>query len=128
MARLPRKAIELFNDDQAMKGKATADAAGKPHLTPKVTMMAITDESIAYSEMAGGTTEADSEATKQAALLACKELKALKATGVVQGACTSGDVFERFRKMAEGKRGLDVSNSVLTRVEEVSTGAGKKIA
>jgi len=128
MAKLPEKAIELFNDNQAMKVIATVDAQGKPHLAPKGTMMALDDETIAYSEMAGGKTKANLEATRQAALLACKELKAWKVRGVLQGIHTSGDVFERFKKTAKEKFGLDVNNVVVIRVEEVFTSSGKKIA
>ena len=128
MAKLPEKAMELFNDRQAMKIIATVDAAGKPHLTPKGTMMAIDDETIAYSEMAGGKTKANLEATEQAAVLACKELKAWKVRGVLQGVYTSGDVFEKFRKTAKEELGLDVNNVVTIKVEEVFTSSGKKIA
>ncbi len=59
MAKLSEKAMELFNDHQAMKVMAAVDAADKPHLTPKGTMMAIDDETIAYSEMAGGRAKAN---------------------------------------------------------------------
>jgi hypothetical protein len=128
MARLPEKAVELFNDLQAMKVIATVDATGKPHLTPKGTMMAIDDETIAYSEMAGGKTKANLESTKQAAMLACKEQKAWKARGVLQGVYTSGDVFEQFKKTVKEKLGLDVNNVVTIKVEEVYTGSGKKVA
>ena len=128
MAKLPEKAIELFNDPQALKVIATVDAAGKPHLTPKGTMMAFNDETIAYSEMAGGKTKANLEATKQAALLACKELKAWKVRGVLQGVYTSGETFEQFKKTAKEKFGLDVNNVVLIKVEEVFTSSGKKVA
>jgi predicted pyridoxine 5'-phosphate oxidase superfamily flavin-nucleotide-binding protein len=128
MVKLPEKAMELFNDLQAMKVIATVDATGKPHITPKGSMMAIDDETIAYSEMAGGKTKANLEATKQAAVLACKELKAWKVRGVLGGIYTSGDVFEQFKKTAKEKFGLDVNNVVTLKVEEVYTGGGKQIA
>ena len=128
MAKLPEKAMDLFNDLQAMKIIATVDATGKPHLTPKGTLMAIDDETIAYSEMAGGKTKANLESTKQAAVLACKELKAWKVRGVLQGVHTSGDVFEQFKKTAKERLDLDVNNVVTIKVEEVYTGGGKQIA
>ena len=128
MAKLPDKAMELFNDLQAMKIIATVDATGKPHLTPKGTIMAIDDETIAYSEMAGGKTKANLESTKQAAVLACKELKAWKVRGVLQGVHTSGDVFEQFKKTAKEKLGLDINNVVTIKVEEVYTSSGKQVA
>jgi len=120
--------MELFNDLQAMKVIATVDATGKPHITPKGSMMAIDDETIAYSEMAGGKTKANLEATKQAAVLACKELKAWKVRGVLRGVYTAGDIFEQFKKTAKEKFGLDVNNVVTIKVEEVYTSSGKKIA
>ncbi len=128
MAKLPEKAMELFNDVQAMKIIATVDATGKPHLTPKGTMMAIDDETIAYSEMAGGKTKANLEATKQAAVLACKELKAWKVRGVLQGVHTCDDVFEQFKKTVKEKLGLDINNVVTIKVEEVYTSSGKQVA
>jgi len=118
----------LFNDLQAMKVIATVDATGKPHITPKGSMMAIDDETIAYSEMVGGKTKANLEATKQAAVLACKELKAWKVRGVLRGVYTAGDIFEQFKKTAKEKFGLDVNNVVTIKVEEVYTSSGKKIA
>ena len=127
MAKLPEKAMDLFNDLQSMKVIATVGATGKPHLTPKGSMMAIDDETIAYAEMAGGKTKANLEATKQAAVLACKELKAWKVTGSLRGIYTSGDVFEQFKKTAKEKLGLDINNVVLINVEEVYTGGGKQI-
>jgi len=128
MAKLPEKAMELFNDVQALKVIATVDANGRPHLTPKGTLMAVDDETIAYSEMAGGKTKANLEATKQAAVLASKELKAWKVRGVLQGVHTSGDVFEGFKKTAKEKFGLDVNNVVLIKIEEVYTSSGKQVA
>jgi predicted pyridoxine 5'-phosphate oxidase superfamily flavin-nucleotide-binding protein len=128
MAKLPEKAMELFNDLQALRVIATVDATGKPHLTPKGSMMAIDDETIAYSEMAGGKTKANLEATKQAAVLACKELKAWKVRGVLRGIYTSGPLFEQFKKTAKEKLGLDVNNVVAIKVEEVYTSSGKKVA
>jgi len=128
MAKLPEKAMELFNDLQAMKIIATVDATGKPHLTPKGTIMAIDDETIAYSEMADGKTKANLESTKQAAVLACKELKTWKVRGVLQGVHTSGDVFEQFKKTAKEKLGLDINNVVTIKVEEVYTSSGKQVA
>ena len=120
--------MELFNDHQAMKVMAAVDAADKPHLTPKGTLMAIDDETMAHSEMAGGRAKANLEATKQAAVLAYRELKGWKARGGLQGIYTSGDVFEQFKKRAKEKLGLDVNNVVTIKVEEVFTSAGKKIA
>jgi len=127
MTKLPEKAMALFNDIEAMKVIATVDSNGKPHMAPKGSMMAIDDETIAYAEMAGGKTKANLEATKQAAVLACKELKAWKINGILQGIYTSGDVFEQFQKTAKEKLGLDVNNVVLIKVEDIFTGGGKQI-
>ena len=127
MAKLPEKAMDLFNDLQALKVVATVDATGKPHIAPKGSLMAIDDETIAYAEMAGGKTKANLESTKQAAVLTCKELKAWKLRASLQGVYTSGDVFEQFKKTAKEKMGLDVNNVVILKVEEVYTGGGKQI-
>ena len=127
MAKLPKEAMDLFNDLQAIKVIATVDTLGKPNVAVKGSLMAIDDETIVYAEMAGGKTKANLEWTKQAAVIACKGMTAYQVKGDFQGFKTSGDVFEQFSRQVKERLNLDVKNVGTIKIEEVYS-RGKKIA
>jgi len=127
MAKLPQEAMDFLNDPKALKLIATVDANGKPNVATKGSVMTIDDETVAYAEMAGTKTRTNLEATKRAAVLACKGLKSYQAKGVFQGFQTSGDIFQRVAKQLKEAFNLDANNVGIIKVEEVYCG-GKKIA
>jgi predicted pyridoxine 5'-phosphate oxidase superfamily flavin-nucleotide-binding protein len=127
MAKLPQEAMDFLNDLKALKLIATADAVGNPNVAAKGSVMAIDDETIAYVEMAGTKTKANLEATKKAAVLACKGMKSYQAKGVFQGFQTSGNIFQRVAKQLKEAFNLDAKNVGIIKVEEVYCGS-KKLA
>ena len=125
MAKLPQEAMDLFNDPKALKLIATVDAVGKPNVAAKGSVTAIDDETIAYVEMAGTKTRTNLEATKKAAVLACKGMKSYQAKGVFQGFQTSGNIFQRVAKQLKEAFNLDAKNVGIIKVEEVYCGSKK---
>jgi hypothetical protein len=77
--------------------------------------------------MAGTKTKANLEATKKAAVLACKGMKSYQAKGVFQGFQTSGNIFQRVAKQLKEAFNLDAKNVGIIKVEEVYCGS-KKLA
>ena len=128
MNKLPKEAMDLFNDPQASKVIATVDANGKPNVAAKGTLMAVDEETIAYSEMAGAKTRANLESTKKAAVLVFKGRTTYQVKGDFQGFQTSGDVFGQVAKQVKERLNIDIKNVGIIKVEEVYGIGGRKIA
>ena len=74
MAKMPKEAVELFNDPQASKVIATVDANGTPNVTPKGSLLAIDAETIAFAETRDSSkTKANLEVTKKGAAVVFKQ-------------------------------------------------------
>ena len=122
MAKLPKEAMDLFSDPKASKVIATVDSQGNPNVAAKGSLMAFDDETIIYSEMAGGKTKANLESTKKAAVIIFKGATSYQAKGKFQGFQTSGEIFDEVAKIMKEGFNFDIKNVAVIKVEEIYGG------
>ena len=132
MVKMPKEVMEMFNDWDASKTIATADAEGKLNVVPVKTFSVVDAETLAFGDVFLGKTKANLEATKKVAVTAFKGSTGYQIKGTFQGFLTSGPVFDEKKEQVKGKLKLDVKGAGIIKVEEVysvSVGpdAGKKL-
>jgi len=97
------------------------------------TFSAPDEETLAFADVFLLKTKENLETTKKAAVTAWKKMEGYQIKGTFQGFQTSGDLFEKKKKMVKEKLDMDIRSVGTIKVEEVyivSVGpeAGKKIA
>ena len=98
---------------------ATADATGKPNVSAKGSLRAISDEQIAFADVASPRTVANIEANNKVSIiiLGNDEKKGCRVWGTAQVE-NSGEIFDTFAK-AMAERNMTPNNVVLVNVEEI---------
>ena len=133
MVKMPKEAMDMFNDPAASKVLATVDEKGVLNVVPIGTLSAISEETIAFAEVFAGKTKENLEKTKKAAATAFKIPPAgYQIKGTFAGFQTSGALFNKIGKAVKESLGMDIKRVGMIKVEEVySVGMpepGKKIA
>lgn len=74
MARMSQEVISLFQDPTVPKMVATMDKKGELNVTPKTSMTAVDEETLAFADLYGCTTRTfkNLEETKKVAIVAVK--------------------------------------------------------
>ena len=122
MATLTEKAMELFNDMNASKAIATADAAGELNLGPKSSLAAVDPQTLAFADIFGSQTRENLESTKKTSVIAFKNAQPFpgwRVKGTFQGFQTSGPVFEGFARQMKKALNLDIRAVGIISVDEV---------
>ena len=121
MAKMPKEVMDFFNDVETSKVLATVDAAGTLNVTPKGSLSAIDEETIAYAEVAGGKSESNLGANNKAAAASFKTQPpgGYQVKGTFQGFQTSGPLFDTFAKMLKEMAQIDLKEVGTIKVEEV---------
>jgi len=134
MAKMPKEAIEVFNDPKSSKVLATAGTLSDLNVVPKGSLMALNEEIIAFADIFGDKTNKNLEANKKVAALAFRTnpLSGYQIKGTFQGYQTSGELFDRFAKEIKERINLNIKAVGTIKVDEVYGVAppqtGKKIA
>ncbi len=132
MVKMPEEVMDMFNDWDASKTIATADAEGKLNVVPVKTFSVVDEETLAFGDVFLGKTKANLEATQKIAVTAFKGSTGYQIKGTFQEFLTSGPVFGEKKKQVKEKLKLDAKSVGIIKVEEVysvSPGpdAGKKL-
>ena len=105
MAKMPKEVMDLFNDRQANKVLATADADGDPNVVPKGSITAVDEETIAFADIMGTKTNANLKLNKKVALVAVKTSPdgpvGYQVKGTFQQFQDSGPLLDNFIKIFE---------------------------
>ncbi len=135
MAKLPKEAIEVFNDPGSAKVLATAGSTTlEVNAVPKGSLRAINEEVIAFADIFGDKTNKNLQINKKVSALAFKMNPVLgyQVKGTFLGFQTSGELFDRMAKEVKDGIKLDIRAVGTIRVDEVYAVAppepGKKIA
>jgi len=120
LTKMPKEAMDFFNDPEASKVLATVDANGVINVVPKHTLAAIDEETIAFADIFGDKTNKNLEATNKAAAVAYKLPPAgYQIKGTFQGFQKSGPLFDNFAKQVKEKLNMDIKAVGTIKVEEV---------
>ncbi|MGB7532924.1 MAG: pyridoxamine 5'-phosphate oxidase family protein [Halobacteriota archaeon] len=132
MVKMPEEVMEIFNDWDALKAVATADAEGKLNVAPIKTFSVVDEETLAFGYVFPGKTKDNMEATKKVAVTAFKGSTGYQIKGTFQGFLTSGPIFDEKKERVKEKLKLDAKGAGIIKVEEVylvspGPNAGKKL-
>ena len=133
MAKMPKEAMDLFNDPTASKVLGTIDEMGVLNVAPIGTLRAVNEETIAFADIFGGKTEKNLEKTKKAVSVAfkCTLPVGYQIKGTFVGWQTSGPLFDMLNKRMKEILKIRIKRVGTIKVEEVySMGMpepGKKI-
>ena len=135
MAKLPKEAVEVFNDPGSAKVLATVGSSAlEVNAVPKGSLRAIGDEVIAFADIFGDKTNKNLQLNKKVSALAFKmnPVSGYQVKGTFLGFQTSGELFDKFAKEVKERIKLDIKAVGTIRVDEVYAVAppepGKKIA
>lgn len=133
MAKMPKKVMDLFNDPQSFKALATSTRDGVPNVSPKHSLIAVDEETLAFADIFGSKTNRNLEENERVSVVAWKMPPVgYQVKGRFEGFETSGPVFDELSKKIKGAINLDVNAVGFIKVEEVYSvappDAGKKIA
>jgi len=133
MVKMPKEVVDMVNDPESLSTLATVDPEGKPNVVPMGTISTVDEETIGFADFLLDKTKKNLETTKRAAVSVWKKREGYQIKGTLQGFQTSGDLFEKKKKMVKEKLDMDIRSVGTIKVEEVyivSVGpeAGKKIA
>ena len=139
MAKMPKEVIALFQDPSVPKMVATISKKGELNVTPKTSMTAIDDETLAFADLYGHTTRTfkNLEDTKKVAIAAIKlpiapPFTTYQVKGTFLKYLTSGPVFDKFAKALKDAMGVSISGVGMVKVEAVFSQApqdkGKSIS
>ena len=98
MDKIPQEAMDLFTDRESSKVLATVDASGKPNVAAKGSLTALSADTLAFADIAGGKTRANLEATGKVAVAVSKGRAGYQVKGTLQEFQTSGPIFDSFSK------------------------------
>ena len=132
MVKMPKEVMEIFNDWDALKAVATADAEGKLNVVPIKAFSVVDEETLAFGDVFLGKTKANLGATKKVAVTAFKGSTGYQIKGTFQEFLTSGPIFEEMKEAVKEKLKLDAKSAAILKVEEVylvspGPNAGKKL-
>ncbi|NAS89558.1 hypothetical protein C4E24_07490 [ANME-1 cluster archaeon AG-394-G21] len=119
MVKMPKEVMDMFNDWDASKAIATADAEGKLNVVPVKSFSVVDEETLAFGEVSLGKTKDNLEATKKVAVTAFKGTKGSQIKGTFQEFLTSGPIFEQKKERVKEKLKLDANSAGIIKVEEV---------
>ena len=126
MAKMPKEVIALFQDPSVPKMVATISKTGELNVTPKTSMTAIDDETLAFADLYGRTTRTfkNLEETKKVAIVAIKipvapPFTAFQVKGTFLRYLTSGPVFDQFAKALKDAMGVNISGVAIVKVDAV---------
>ncbi|APV44787.1 hypothetical protein Dform_01465 [Dehalogenimonas formicexedens] len=126
MAKMSKEVIGLFQDPGVPKMVATISRAGELNVTPKTSMTAIDDETLAFADLYGRTTRTfkNLEETKKVAIVAMKlpvaqPFTTYQVKGTFQKYLTSGPVFDTFAKALKEAMGVTISGVGTVKVDAV---------
>ncbi|PVV83693.1 pyridoxamine 5'-phosphate oxidase family protein [Dehalogenimonas alkenigignens] len=139
MAKLPPEVIALFQDPAVPKMVATVSRDGELNVTPKTSMTAVDDETLAFADLYGRTTRTfkNLQETGKVAIVAMKvpvapPFTTFQVKGTFQEYLTSGPVFEQFAGALKAAMGVVISGVGTVKVDAVFSQApqdkGKQIA
>ncbi|KTB49184.1 putative flavin-nucleotide-binding protein [Dehalogenimonas alkenigignens] len=139
MAKLPPEVIALFQDPAVPKMVATVSRDGELNVTPKTSMTAVDDETLAFADLYGRTTRTfkNLEETGKVAIVAMKvpvapPFTTFQVKGTYREYLTSGPVFEQFAGALKAAMGVVISGVGTVKVDAVFSQApqdkGKQIA
>ena len=139
MAKIIGEVAEILKHQGAPKIVATVDKYGIPNVTPKASVMAIDEETLAFADLYGfkSKTFSNLEETKQISVLVFEfpfepPFSAYQIKGRFAGYHTSGPIFEQFAKVIKDAMGADIIGVVMIKIEAIYSqspqDAGKKIA
>ena len=135
MAKLPKEAVEIFNDPGSAKVLATVGSSAlEVNAVPKGSLRAVSEEVIAFADIFGDKTNKNLQLNKKVSALAFKmnPVSGYQVKGTFLGFQTSGELFVRFSTEIKERIKLDIKAVGTIRVDEVYAVAppepGKKIA
>ncbi|APV43619.1 hypothetical protein Dform_00258 [Dehalogenimonas formicexedens] len=139
MAKMSKEVIELFQDPGVPKMVATISQEGELNVTPKTSMTAIDDETLAFADLYGRTTRTfkNLEETKKVAIVAMKlpvapPFTTYQVKGTFREYLTSGPVFDKFAQALKDAMGVAISGVGTVKVDAVYSQApqdkGKLVA
>ncbi|MEK6977149.1 MAG: pyridoxamine 5'-phosphate oxidase family protein [Candidatus Hydrothermarchaeota archaeon] len=132
MAKMPKMVMDLFNDPHSYKALATSTRDGVPNVSPKHSIVALDEETLAFADIFGSKTNRNLEENMRVAAVAWKMPPVgYQVKGLFEGFKTSGPAFENLSKRIKEAINLDINAVGFIRVEEVYSvappDAGKKI-
>ncbi|MGI2336115.1 MAG: pyridoxamine 5'-phosphate oxidase family protein [Dehalogenimonas sp.] len=126
MAKMPKEVIALFQDPSVPKMVATVSKNGELNVTPKTSMTAIDDETLAFADLYGRTTRTfkNLEETKKVAIVAMNipvapPFTTYQVKGTFSSYLTSGPVFDQFAKALKDAMGVTISGVGTVKVESI---------
>ncbi len=126
MAKMPKDVISLFQDPSVPKMVATLSKQGELNVTPKTSMTAIDDETLAFADLYGRTTRTfqNLEETKKVAIVAMKipvapPFTTYQVKGSFLKYLTAGPIFDKFAKALKDAMGVTISGVATVKVESV---------
>jgi len=135
MAKLPKEAVEIFNDPGSAKVLATVGSSAlEVNAVPKGSLRAVSEEVIAFADIFGDKTNKNLQLNKKVSAVAFKmnPVSGYQVKGTFLGFQTSGELFVRFSSEVKERIKLDIKAVGTIRVDEVYAVAppepGKKIA
>ena len=135
MAKLPKEAVEVFNDPGSAKVLATVGSSAlEVNAVPKGSLRAVSEEVIAFADIFGDKTNKNLQLNKKVSAVAFKmnPVSGYQVKGTFLGFQTSGELFDKFAKEVKERIKLDIKAVGTIRVDEVYAVAppepGKKIA
>ncbi|MEL7562522.1 pyridoxamine 5'-phosphate oxidase family protein [Dehalogenimonas sp. 4OHTPN] len=138
MAKLLPEVIALFQDPAVPKMVATVSRDGELNVTPKTSMTAVDDETLAFADLYGRTTRTfkNLEETGKVAIVAMKvpvapPFTTYQVKGTFRQYLTSGPVFDQFAAALKAAMGVVISGVGTVKVDAVYSQApqdkGKQI-
>ncbi|AII60436.1 pyridoxamine 5'-phosphate oxidase family protein [Dehalococcoides mccartyi] len=126
MAKMSKEVISLFQDAGVPKMVATVDKNGVLNVTPKTSMTAVDEETLAFADLYGRTTRTfkNLEETKKVAIVAVKipiapPFTTYQVKGTFLKYHTSGPLFEQFAKALKAAMGVDITGVGTVKVDAV---------
>jgi predicted pyridoxine 5'-phosphate oxidase superfamily flavin-nucleotide-binding protein len=121
MAKMPKEAMDMFNDPTASKVLGTIDETGVLNIAPIATLRAVNDETIAFGDIFGGKTKKNLEKTKKAVSVAFKSTPPVgyQIKGTFVGWQTSGPLFEMLDTRVKEIVKIRIKRVGTIKVEEV---------
>ena len=99
MAKLPKEAINMYNDPTTVKTIATVDKTKAVNLVPLMSAKMLDDETIVFVDCDLGKTKANLDATKRASIAVHeKPMLGYQSKGMFVGWQDSGPVFDKYSK------------------------------
>lgn len=123
---MTKEVVALFQNPSVPKMVATISKKGELNVTPKTSMTAVDDETLAFADLYGRTTRTfkNLEETKKVAIVAINlpiapPFTAYQIKGSFQKYHTSGPLFDNFAKAIKEAMGVNITGVGTVKVESV---------